>query len=265
MPDAPLFLSEKVESLLVALSAHDRPEGPSGFPASITRRNRHLLRCSQSESLSEWFRRCIAEFCQNDPAACELEKNMGIFAYLDWDEPDILAHASIVVLCADCSLDEYRRNEDGKQRAQYLRLDLDYESFDPFAHSLPHIHATPYSPAVRFELEDANSASIVVDFLELVYRHLQPAQWLNWAKTVWRPFFQRRRRDEFGDLMETVINAARSHDVESLRRFEAELQGMRRAIRERKNEIVDPLRPEKRRFDLTMRPGDRGLVNWVRS
>jgi hypothetical protein len=260
MSDSPLFLSESVERLLYALSAAGRPQGTSGFPPAITRQNRGLLRCGQREDLTDWFRRCVKDLCHGEPDCCQLEANMAVFAYLEWNEPNTLSYANINILCAECGLDEYYVVEDGQQRAQYLRLDLDYETLGPiFAHPLPHVHAVCHEPAARFEIDELGSSNIVIDFFEFAYRHLQPDRWINWARTVWRPYFQ-ERATEFGDTMETVLAAFRANDIELLRRFGDDIREMRRMLRARKEELVDPSRPRTRRFDLTMRKTDRDLL-----
>jgi hypothetical protein len=206
----------------------------------------------------------VNELCDGDPVACEIEENMAVFAYLEWHEPGTLYYASINILSTDSSLVDYYLDEDGDRRAQYLRLDLDYESLGSiFAHPLPHIHAVCHEPVARFELDEFGSSNIVIDFLEFVYRHLQRANWLNWARTVWRPYFQERVRDDFGNAMETILGAFDANDIELLRRFSDDIREMRRMIRNRKQEIVDPSRTQNRRFDLTMRQMDRELVAYA--
>ncbi len=183
MPDSVLFLSERVEALLASLSAAGRPTGTSSFPATITRKNRSSLRCSQTENLADWFRRCVEELCHGDTNHCEIEENMALFGYLEWREPGTLSYATINILCADCSLVDFYLDEDNNRRAQYLRLDLDYESLGPiFVHPLPHIHAVCHEPVARFELDEFGSSNIVIDFLEFVYRNLQHDKWLNWER-----------------------------------------------------------------------------------
>lgn len=260
MPESALFISERVEALLAALSSGGRPVGTSSYPDTIKRENRSTIRCAQSEDLDAWFRRCVKELCDGDPGKCELEENMAVFAYLEWDQPGALSYANVNVLCSACSLEDYLLDDEGHPRAQYLRLDLDFETLGPiFGHPLPHIHVVPHEPVARFEIDEFGSSNIVVDFLELAYRHLQHARWLNWARTIWRPYFH-ERATKFGDNMETVIIAFRGNDIQVLRRFGDDIREMRRLVRTRKEEIVDASQPNRRRFDLTMRAADRELL-----
>jgi hypothetical protein len=185
---------------------------------------------------------------------------MAVFAHLRWSQPGILSYANVNVLCAECSLEDYYLDERGDQRAQYLRLDLDYDTIGPiFGHPLPHIHAVCHEPAARFEIDQVGSSNVVIDFFEFVYRHLQPSKWLEWARAVWRPYF-RERSTVFGDSMQTILDAFRANEIEVLRRFSDDIQEMRRSIRDRKQAVVDLSRPEDIRFDLIMRGADRDLL-----
>jgi hypothetical protein len=260
LPDPAFFLSERVEGLLASLSAGRRPAGTSSFPSTITRENRGSLRCSQSEELADWFRRCVDEFCGGDLRGCEIEENLAIFAYLEWREPGTLSYASINLVCAECSLEDFYLTEDGSARAQYLRLDLDYGTLGPiFNYALPHVHAVCHEPGARFELDEIGSSNIVIDFLEFAHRNLQHDKWLRWARTVWQPYFT-DRRSEFGDAMQTVIDSFTGNDINVLRRFSTEIREMRKLILERKQEAVDVSRRAFPVFDLAMDKSDRELL-----
>jgi hypothetical protein len=156
-----------------------RPYGPgeSAFPPALD--VNQAWRKSE-EKLQEWFVRVVNRFCGGDPKRTAIEDNIAVFVKLAWRDRKRLVYANIQTVVAACDLEDYYLGMNSE--AQYLRLDLDYETLgDPFSHPLAHIHLDgEWSP--RFALDGGVSGNIVVDYLEFLYRNYVPAQWIKWAE-----------------------------------------------------------------------------------
>jgi hypothetical protein len=235
MPELNRFWSTGIEQVIGALS----PSGPAGyrqFPASA---DRERLKMRNEESVREWLSRCIEGLDEADRPVCEVEDNLALFVSIAWKNTNELCYANIQALCAEASLKEYL-SQGNSVNATYMRLDYDYSALGAiFTHPFPHVHPGPVD-APRFALEGIQSANVVIDFFDFIYRHFFHDQWKEWAETIWDYYVETGRdidKNPFGH----IVAAFNTSQYEVLAQHADDLAQMKKVWRARRD-VMLPLR-----------------------
>ena len=251
-------LSPGVDQFLARLSPNGQPEGRGAFPERV---DQALLRFQGTETVKQWYDRCVAAFMPEGIHAWSLEENLAAFAILTWRPDNELNFVTINVLKTECSLKDYLdltdddlKDADFKELSQpkYLRLDLDYGTLGPIGtHPLPHIHIGSHD-SPRCALDASQSTNIVVDFIEFVYRHFFPEQWLAWAERAWNRRYQRLGRDPEQNPFRAIASAFAENEIGFLRESSKDIADLLRVLQDEKNDL----------FPLRMNPVDRQLMTF---
>jgi hypothetical protein len=214
------FYSKGVESFLAYLEPDGRPTGGVVFPRGYNSARGRI----GDEHAEEWFCRIVREQLAGNTGPCEIESNLAAFGDVEWDNSSgtrVLTYACLQVLTVgNTSLSRLVADgPTGDHAAHYFRLDYDLGALgSPFTHPMPHIHCRS-GEVPRFALEWSPSGSIIVDFLDFIYRNYDHATWSSWADAVW---VDQLRETEVHQMLEQfdVISAAfktnRYHDIITL-------------------------------------------------
>ena len=223
-----VLFSVGADRLLQDIRAYSA-DGIACFPRDL---DKYGSERQADEAIRHWFVRLVNDYSYGNPKACAVEDNIAVFAAVQWRDR-MLTYANIQVIVADCDLDDFYLGVSAE--AQYLRLDLDYETLgDPFSHPLPHIHVGGGCSA-RFALEGGNAANIVVDFLEFVYRHYAPGQWRKWVEHEWNRHFAAVATDEDENPFPPVMEAFDSSQFNILRDMPRQLAEIKTVLRQCKD------------------------------
>jgi hypothetical protein len=244
MPESESF-SISVDRLLQAVRPHGRTE--SCFPYALDEAN---SRRKDNERLQQWFVRMINEYCGGDTKVVAVEDNIAVFVKLGWSGKKQLVYANIQTLVTASDLDEYYLDADAQ--GMYLRMDFDYNTLgDPFSHPLAHIHVEgDLSP--RFALDGGTCGNIVVDYFEFLYQNYVTGKWLKWAEREWeREFVRSSKKGEINQFSK-IVDAFASSQFNILRDYSAYLARIKRALRNRKDDL----------FDLHMEGADREILEY---
>ncbi|MGD0898516.1 MAG: hypothetical protein ABR915_11815 [Thermoguttaceae bacterium] len=230
-------------------------DGTALFPRNLDTGG---ARRQPDETVHHWFRRLVDDYADSRPKACAVEDNIAVFAALQWRHMTLTC-ASIQVIVARCDLDDFYLADPADpadarylRDAQYLRLDLDYETLgDLFSHPLPHVHVGEGFSA-RFALDGGNSGNIVADFIEFIYRHHVPLKWRRWAEREWNRHFAALAGDEDDNPLPRILEAFDSNQFDILKQMSRELAEIRTVLRHRKDSF----------FALRMDGSDRELIEY---
>ncbi len=226
-----------------------RGDGTVWFPRAL--RGLDTSR-SEGDPLHSWFRRVVDGLGSQAPGSFALEENMGLLATIKWTSDSVLTYANIQVIVTDGSLESYYCESD--RAAFYLRFDSDETTLgEPFSHPHPHPHIhLDGSLSPRFALDGGTSANVVVDFVEFLYRHYQPDDWLSWATKIWNRDFARRSLEPDQNSFPEILTAFRNGQLNTLRNYRSELGRLKQLLWADK-ERISPLRTD---------PFDRELLEY---
>lgn len=228
MADEGLF-SVGVDQLLQRIRPYaDVSIFPTGFDEPAARRQ-------PAESLRNWFVRMVDHFCGGDTERAAIENNIAVFVRLGWRDRKTLVYANIQALVTDVGLEDFYLGDESAG-AQYLRLDLDYQTLgDPFSHPLAHVHVEgDLSP--RFALDGGDAGNIVVDFLEFLYRNYAPAKWLAWVEREWTREYKGQTRTKQTDALKGIVKAFGDGQFQTLRDLASTISKIKKVLRKRKDE-----------------------------
>ena len=255
--DGPNSFAYGVDALLAHLSPNGQAAGTKAFPETV---DRAVVRFQGAESVRQWFERCVKAFMPEGLERWQIEPNLAAFAIVAWKPENQLDFATINVLKTECSLEDYRALTDedltGEWRelakAHYLRLDLDYGTLGPIGtHPLPHVHFSPDDPP-RFTLDASFSTNVVVDFMEFVYRHFFPKEWLTWAERTWSRHYKRTKRNPERNPFGRIVSAFADNEISVLHSLSKDVAN-----------VVAVLSKEKQcLYDLRMNAEDRRLLTF---
>ncbi|MGA2032582.1 MAG: hypothetical protein ABSG68_10015 [Thermoguttaceae bacterium] len=223
----------------------------NGIACSPRTLDRTAVRRRSNEVIGEWFRRVIDDYAAGSPKSCAVEDNIAVFAVIQWRER-LLTYANIQVLVADCDLDDYYLGQPAV--VEYLRLDLDKETLGkPFSHPVPHLHVGEGCSA-RFSLDGGNSANIVADFVEFVYRHYAPLQWRRWVEREWNEHFADVSPADADDEnpLARIFDAFDTNQFDILRTMADTVAELKGVLRQRKDQA----------FRLHVSRSDRELLEY---
>jgi hypothetical protein len=132
------------------------------------------------------------------------------------------------------------------------RLDLDYGTLGPIGtHPLPHVHFSPTDPP-RCTLDASRSTNVVIDFVELVYRHFYHDVWRSWAERTWDRYYDDRNDDPDRNPFRAIVDAFARNDIGFLHANAAAIA-----------ELVGVLDREKSKlYELRMDPADRYIMTF---
>jgi len=225
-------LSDGVDKFLNVVRPYGGPT--TWFPKPL--KNVDVRRVA-GESLRDWFKRLVAQACDNKPGRVALEKNIAVFASLRWHKKQ-LTFANVQTLVTHCDLADYLDGSGGD--AVYLRMDYDVESLgDLFTHPLPHVHTDgPSSP--RFVLDGGDSGNVIVDYLEFIYRTYKTDDWIKWVRRVWgEELSQNPLGDGKADPLKNILEAFKAGKIQSLRDRAADLGRIKRVLRASKDQMFN--------------------------
>lgn len=258
-PSGSRSFSHGVDAFLNRLSPHGQPQGQRAFPEKV---ELALLRFQGTETIKQWFGRCVKSFMPKDVEQWrQVEENLAVFAVVSWGADNELEFVTINALKTECSLKDYHdltendlEKEEWRAYSQprHLRLDLDYGTLGPIGtHPLPHVHLNPDGPP-RCVLDASHSTNIVVDFMEFVYRHYFPGVWLDWAERTWNRHYRQTKRNPELNPFRAIVSAFAENQIGVLHERTRDV-----------SDLVDVLQREKDSlYELRMNAADRRLMTF---
>ena len=235
MSMAQFSFSPGTDQLLYTLK-RGHPRGEATFPANS---NPSAVRTATTETVHDWFRRCVDQVLGGRIESCQIEENCAAFFTIQWvpgNRGRVLSYANLQVLVAEAVLDEYYC---APCNAYYIRVDLDTSALGKMlTHPQPHVHVEPGTP-VRLAMEGADEPNVVMDVLELVYRHFFHTQWLAWARQVWASHFESTRDEGAANPFETIADAFLRNQLPVIEAHSSELAEMKTVWQRKKDELFD--------------------------
>lgn len=189
---------------LAVIAAYGRKNGKAYFPRGVE--SRALRRISESESIHDWFTRCVNEGLDGDDITqCCIEDNIGLFAEVEWFKGYLKYVNCQAIVCISGNLRDFYCDKNAAD-VRYHRLDLDPTQPGPlFKEDHPHIHTAP-SGAPRFHFQGSMSKNLVVDFVEFLYLNYSYEQWLAWAKKTWEKVTAKNPIDDYFKAIQEGYN-----------------------------------------------------------
>src|SRR5437667_11792064 len=77
--------SSGIDNVLWHLNPQKRPHGEAHFPKGWAFGAGPI---KSSDSLADWFKRCLDLLPDHDPGACQVEENFGLFVSVAWGSRD---------------------------------------------------------------------------------------------------------------------------------------------------------------------------------
>ncbi len=231
------MFSPGATNILALLNPGRRPRGSSCFPRAWKNHN-GKGRIGKSESIRDWFVRCVDNILECDIQSCQSEENLAFFAVVKWTKKEVYFANCQALIVHGGSLEEFY---DGKcDDCQYHRLDLDMNQPGPlFKEPLPHIHSRPQR-APRFPGDRISADNIVVDFLEFIYRNYQYDKWMSWVRKTWEKEAGKGVDD---DTLSVIAEAFETgHIIPGFNHFKEDLELLKRLLRKEKHELYPSLR-----------------------
>jgi hypothetical protein len=245
--DDPQSFSFGIDRFLDCIRPYAKAPGGTIFPRGLSETS---SRRNPDESLHSWFKGVVDDLGPEAPASVAIEENIGVLASIKWGSNKILKYANIQVIVAEASLEDYYL--DSEINAIYLRLDCDELTLgEPFSHPHPHIHLES-SLSPRFALDGGFSENVVVDFMEFLYRHYKPSQWLAWAERTWNEKFEEARIGDEDNPFPIIVDAFRTSQIQILRDYALTLTRLKTVLKNRKDNLLD----------LKLDPKDRELLEY---
>ena len=231
----PISFSPGTDRFLNTIRPYHKKSGRAAFPTRLP--DDLDLRLGSDESNHEWFRRICDGIGTSAPESIQIEENIAMTADLRWNEDRKLYYVNIQVIVSTNSLVDYYFNSDFE--TFYLRMDYDEMTLGrPFTHSLPHIHCSG-SMSPRFALEGETSETIVVDFLDFLYRHYIPDAWRSWAERVWYASPGSAPRNDHNDWLPRIFEAFANSQLPVLRERARDLTRFKAALARAKESYLD--------------------------
>lgn len=133
-------------------------------------------------------RRLVDSPLQGELQACRIEENL-LFLQFGLEAQRRFRHLRCQALAAiGGTLEDVYLGTAGVQ-TRYLRLEYEADPLmlgELFSHPVVHVHAQP-EEAPRFALESvAPGDTVLLDFLDFLYRNFCHPAWSRWANAVWR-------------------------------------------------------------------------------
>ena len=192
-------------------------------------------RISTTESLHDWFKRCVDRGLGGQIEDCTIEDNLAVFVVVHWRHQLVSYINFQALVTIDASLVDFYLDDKQAIRAHYLRLDYDLNSLgEMFREPAPHIHVRPDGEP-RHSFVPGQYA--VVDFFDFLYRNYCYQQWLTWADTVWR--MEAGIRGLNADILERVQDSFKAGNYEAVKQNDHTLKFMKTAWRTARNKLSE--------------------------
>jgi hypothetical protein len=178
------MFSDSASNLLTILNPNNRPSGITYYPKHLRERGQET-KVPTSETIPDWFKRCVDEILEGDIGSCQIEENIAFFAIIKWNNNKVNYINLQALVTTGGTLEDFYCNG-SSIKYHYHRLDLDCDSTgELFKEALPHIHTYPNGPP-RFSFNYNKTNNIIVEFMEFIYLNYCYDKWLKWAEGVWR-------------------------------------------------------------------------------
>jgi hypothetical protein len=229
----PRSFSKGLDLFFDIVRPYSKAQGEASFPGSLSEEG---SRRRTGESHHACFVRVVDE-SGGDPALVSIEENIAVLARIKWSANRILNYANIQAIVTPGSLVDFYL--DPEIEGAYLRLDCDELTLgDPFSHPHPHIHLEG-SMSPRFAFDGGTSENVLVDFMEFLYRHYRPRQWLVWARRVWDDDFAATRTGDEPNPFPRIEEAFRTNQFQILRDDALTIGRLKDVLKRRKADLLD--------------------------
>jgi len=98
---------------LEVVQAHIIPrqaDGKSVFPPRLQGSHERKVRVRSTETVHDWFVRCVNDVLRGDPRDCTVEDNLALFLIVTWDVDRAISRISVQALCSEETLIDYYLN-----------------------------------------------------------------------------------------------------------------------------------------------------------
>lgn len=228
---ASLF-SDNFDWFLHALQPHSAPKGRVAYPAGLAWQ---YARIAGNETPRDMLQRCVNSAGAGDVRCCQVEADLAVIAFVQWENGTTLASANIqAIKTVGVDIQTYFASTANHQ-FQYFRLDVERRTGLIFTHPFPHVHYVPRGE-IRYSLNGWDSDNVVIDFLEHIYLQCYHPWWLSWATKLWNHHWTSTGNQGNINPFVRIVDAFKDSRYEVLDQYQEELRALKAVLRRKKDD-----------------------------